>query len=51
MKDRFLELLSLVYIFLVMGVMCAVFVVLIATPAAFFIWVVYLILKALGVFA
>ena len=50
MKDKIIEFVALVWAFLMAGVMIIFGVVLFATPVAL-IWVVYLILKALGVFA
>lgn len=51
MKDKIIEFAALAWAFLMAGVMIVIGVVLFATPVALFIWVVYLILKALGVFA
>ena len=51
MKDKIIEFVALAWAFLIAGVMIVIGVVLFATPVALFIWVVYLILKALGVFA
>lgn len=51
MKDKIIEFVALVWAFLMVGVMIILGAVLFATPVALFIWVVYLILKALGVFA
>lgn len=51
MKDTIIEFAALVWAFLMAGVMIIFGVVLFATPVALFIWVVYLILKALGVLA
>lgn len=51
MIDKIIEFVALVWAFLMAGVMIIFGVVLFATPVALFIWVVYLILKALGVFA
>nr|DAY69613.1 MAG TPA: hypothetical protein [Caudoviricetes sp.] len=51
MKDKIIEFADLVWAFLMAGVMIIFVVVLFATPVALFIWVVYLILKALGVLA
>ncbi|WP_270208810.1 hypothetical protein [Parasutterella excrementihominis] len=51
MKDTIVEFAALVWAFLMAGVLIILGVVLFATPVALFIWVVYLILKALGVFA
>lgn len=51
MKDKIIEFADLVWAFLMTGVMIIFVVVFFATPVALFIWVVYLILKALGVLA
>lgn len=51
MKDKIIEFVALAWAFLMAGVMIVIGVVLFATPVALFIWVVYLILTALGVFA
>ena len=51
MKHELARIADICCCLFLVGVMVVIAVVTFATPLALFIWVVYLILKALGVFA